>query len=247
MSASSLSYRSTVGPPFQASKWQKIPLLIDEDEMSALFLILEPFFIFQTSGLISIGEERISLSAFLEVYREYILSLKRGELPSDSRMRAYFSSVWTTSFASLYAVPVNETQCLVKVRQPVIQLQGHRFDYSFADHTFRSMVMGYESIYWGIQLSYPHLFQDENMEVYPVREGEQFPNTALFKKVQQWTRENTIATPFEVTGEEINGSDEDKKDLKRKRVNVPIRLGKNCLGWINHHPQLHAKGLRVVV
>ena len=76
-----------------------------------------------------------------------------------------------------------------------------------------------------------HLYQDQHLQVLTVKEGLQFPNTAVFKKMQQWTRMYTIATPFEVEG---------------KKVNVPIRLGKQCLQWIHHHPQLQAKGLRVI-
>ena len=179
-----------------------------------------------------IGQEIISQKAFLDVYQHYIDAIKKGENPTDPRVRPYFSAVFTTSLESLYAVKVNEDKCLVKVQQPVVQLQAHRFDYSLADGTFRSMVMGSDSIQWGIQYSYPHLYQDENFQVLTVRDGPQFPNTSLFKKLQQWVRSQTIATPFEVDG---------------KRVNVPIRLGKQCLSWINTHFQLRAKALRVVV
>jgi hypothetical protein len=63
-----------------------------------------------------------------------------------------------------------------------------------------------------------------------VRETPQFPNTTLFKRLQQWVRSHTIATPFEVEG---------------KKINVPIRIGKRCLNWIHVHPQLRAKGIRV--
>lgn len=227
----SIPLRSVVGASLQASKWQKIPLLINENEMRELFAALGEFWIVQTSGLVTIGEEVIDHELFLEVYRNYLLALKTGVENQDFRVRPYFSSVWTTFPQSLYAVNVNDKQRLVKVQKPVIQLQAHRFDYSFADGTFRSMVMGSESVLWGIQFSYPHLYQDENLQVLTVREGELFPNSALFKKIQQWSRAFTVATPFEVEG---------------KKVNVPIRLGKECMPWINSHPQLQAKGLRVV-
>lgn len=227
----SIPLESTVGPSLQASKWQKVPLLVDIDEMQALLAALGQFWIVQISGLVPFGQEIISHEAFLEVYHHYITALKNGESSADPRLRPYFSAVLTTRLESLYTVKVNENQCLVKVRQPVIQLQAHRFDYSSADGTFRSMVMGLDSISWGIQFSYPHLFQDENLQILTIREEAQFPNTSLFKKLQQWVRSNTIATPFEVGG---------------KKINVPIRLGKQCLSWINVHPQLQAKGLRVV-
>jgi hypothetical protein len=220
-----------MGSSLQVSKWQKLPILIDVDEMQALLVFLGEFWIVQISGLIPIGQEIISQEAFLEVYRHYITAVKQGKNPSDPRWRSYFSSVWTTFSEALYTVKMNEQQCLVKVQHPVVQLQAHRFDYSSADGSFRSMVMGQESIPWGIQLSYPHLYQDENLQVLTVREGAQFPNTALFKKLQQWVRTHTIATPFEVAGQ---------------RVNVPIRLGKQCFDWINTLPQLQAKGLHVI-
>ena len=229
---SSIPLRPTVGSSLQASKWQKSPLLIDVDEMRSLLAVLGQFWIVQVSGVIPIGQEIIAQEVFLEVYQHYLTALKRGGNPEDSRVRPYFSAVLTTFLEALYAVEINEGNYLVKVQQPVLQLQAHRFDYSTADETFRSMVMGANSIPWGIQFSYPHLYQDENLQVLTVREDAQFPNTALFKRLQQWVRANTIATPFEVEG---------------KKTNVPIRLGKQCLGWINTLPQLQAKGLRVAI
>lgn len=226
----SIPVRPAVGSSLQASKWQQIPVLIDENEMEALLSELGQFWIVRTSGVIPEGEEVISQGDFLHAYEHYIHALKKGEITQDPRIRLYFSAVWTTFPEALYRVMLNNNQGLVKVVQPVIQLQAHRFDYSFADQTFRSMVMGYDSVSWGIQFSYPHLYQDDDLNVLKVKETSQFPNTALFKKLQQWVRNHTIATPFEVEG---------------KKVNVPIRLGKKCLQWINDHPQLQAKGLRV--
>lgn len=226
----SIPTRPVVGSSLQASKWQKVPLLIDENEMEALLSELGLFWIVRTSGLISIGEEVISQVDFLDAYEHYVDALKKGEMTQDPRIRSYFSAILTTFPESLYRVKLNENQGLVKVVQPVIQLQAHRFDYSFADHTFRSMVMGSDSVSWGIQFSYPHMYQNDDLQVLKVIDTPQFPNTALFKKLQRWIRAHTLATPFEVEG---------------KKVNVPIRLGKRCLQWINNHSQLQAKGLRV--
>jgi hypothetical protein len=185
----------------------------------------------QVSGLIPLGQELVSKELFLEVYDVYIQSIKFGKLPVDTRIRPLFSSIWTLDLNAVYTVAVQSEKCLVKVCQPVIQLQAHRFDYSPADGKFRSMVMGNDSIFWGIQFSYPHLFQDSELNVFTVREEERFPTTALFKRLQRWTRHHTMATSFEIEG---------------KKINIPIRLGKACLPWINRHPQLISKKLRVV-
>lgn len=222
--------RQTAGYSLQASKWQKCPILIDPEEMRDLFQTLGDFYIVQISGVLPLGEELVEKKDFQEIYSQYIEGLKQGMLPTDPRTRSYFSSVFTLDLNALYRVKVNDTSSLVKVVQPVIQLQAHRFDYFPADGSFRSMVMRADSISWGLQFSFPHLFQDENFIVHTVREEQKFPNTALFKKLQGWVRSHTLATPLEIEG---------------KITNVPIRLGKQCLPWINHHPQLLAKGLKV--
>src|SRR5215207_445025 len=108
---SSIPLRTTVGYSLQASKWQKLPLLIDADEMQALLDALGQFWMVQIIGLISIGQEIIDQEAFLEVYRHYLEAIKKGENPTDPHVRSYFSSVLTTSLDALYAVKVNEEQC----------------------------------------------------------------------------------------------------------------------------------------
>lgn len=226
-----IPYRDSLLPPFQASKWLHCRLLVDEEEMSSLFEALGPFWIVRVSGLIPIGQEIIPKEEFLAVYQTYVEALKKGEISSDPRFRITFSSVLTHDLSCLYAMKVNPEQSMVKILTPVIQLQNHRIDYSQADRTFRSMVMGFDSIQWGLQFSYPHLFQNEKWEVFTVRDTPQFPNTALFSKLQKWVRANTLATPFEVEG---------------KKINVPIRLGKKCFPWINTHPQIIAKRLNVL-
>ena len=129
----------------------------------------------------------------------------------------------------VYTVPVDGDRQIIKVKKPVIQMQAHRIGYSSLDGKFRPMVMGKESISWGIQFSYPQIYEDSG-KVVKVNESDQFPNTARFKKMQRWMRRHTIPTPFLADG---------------KRVNVPMRLGKQCLPWINTHPQLVEKNIGV--
>lgn len=225
-----LSKRSEVGPAFQASQWQKSSLLIDVDEMRALLTSLENFWMIKVAGLIPLGQEIFSQEDFLEGYSCYIQSLK-GEPSSVIDWRSLFSSIWTVDLSTVYSVPIDKSKGLVKVARPVVQLQRHRFDYSVADGTFRSQVFGEKSIDWGIQFSYPALYQDANFQILKVRESAEFPNTAFFKHFQRWVRMHTIPTSFEGT--------------HQKRVNLPIRLGRRCLTWINTYPPLVERGLVV--
>jgi hypothetical protein len=224
--------RAQISSPLQASKWLTIPVLLDVAEMQALLLHLESFGIFLVNGPVAAGGGQVTQSDFLRCYEVYIQALKRGQVPQmDAHCRACFSSVWTVSSEALYLLNLENQQQLVKTEKPVIQLQAHRFDYSPLDGKFRSMIFGSTSLTWGIQFSYPQLYQDAKMHVHSVLKSDQFVNTPFFKKLQKWIRDHTVATPF---------------FIEQKRINVPIRLGKQCFAWINQHPQFAAKGLQVV-
>jgi hypothetical protein len=221
----------TKEPVLQVSKWLKLQLLIEVDEMSELMKALAPFWICSTSAVSRRGEGFITPESFLEVYSEYVASLKKGLVPDEMQFKRIVPSAWTATLDALFAVAVGEEQQLIRVAKPVIQLQSHRFDYSALDGKFRSTALGKETVSWGIQFSYPQLYQDGNTrEVIQLNDGDAYENTALFKKMQRWVRQHTMATPFQVEGE---------------RVNVPIRLGKGCLNWINDHPQLQQRGLKI--
>jgi hypothetical protein len=224
--------KPTASGVLQASKWLSYPVLIDADEMQALFDELRDFEIYLVSGVSKRGEGRISKEAFLQLYRAYIEALREGILLPESAYRSVFSSVFTATSDALFAVPIEPDKQLIKIEKPVIQLQSHRISYSSVDGKFRSMVWGPDSITWGIQFSYPQIFQHaETKQVIQVAETTDFPNTALFRRLQRWGRHHTTATPFLVEGE---------------RINVPVRLGKQCFSWINRHPQLIEKKLSVL-
>lgn len=226
-----LRVQETAGGVLQASKWLSYPLLIDSDEMEALLAELGDFDIYRVSGVSTRGEERISRETFLQTYNNYIHALKRGESYPESLYRSVFSSVFSVNEDALFLVYVGDNQQLVKIAKPVIQLQSHRISYSPVDGKFRSMVWGPDSISWGIQFSYPQIFQDfHTKEVRQIADTPEFPNTALFRLLQRWGRYHTVATPFIVD---------------QRKVNVPIRLGKRCFPWINNHPQLISQGLSV--
>lgn len=226
-----LPTRPSLGTPLQVSKWLTCPMLIDDLEMEKLFLALGTFDIYLISGILAAGSEHLSHAEFLNCYRHYTTQLKSGSLSQDPRIGPYFSSIFTCTKDALYAVPVIGGRQLIKVDKPVVQLQAHRFSYG-VDKKFRSMVLGPDSISWGIQFSFPQLYQNEKMEVVTIRESDEFPNFKLFKTLQKWVRDNTAPTPFLVDGE---------------KVNVPIRLGKSCFAWINHHPQLLKHNIQVNV
>jgi hypothetical protein len=97
--------------------------------------------------------------------------------------------------------------------------------FSDVDHEFRPMILSQNSIFWGLQFSFPQVYQDPKTGA--LKEAEVSP---LFQAIRKWIRNTTVPTPMMVEG---------------KRVNIPIRLGKRCFSWINRHPQLKCKVMEI--
>lgn len=211
---------------YQGSKYLKYQVLCDGDELSQLFDSLKPFWIYPLTGLVN-GEE-IEQARFLEEYRGWIELLKSGQVPSDADLRKMLACAFTADVEALWKQEVPGQRFLIKIAKPVVQVQAHFFSYSPIDAVFRPMTMGMGSIFWGLQFSFPQIYQDpKTMEFFEV---EECANCELFQKIKLWVREFTRATPFVVDG---------------KKTNVPIRLGKNCFSWIHSHKQLNEQKIGV--
>ena len=214
------------------SKSLKHQVLVDEEEMRDLLDHLGTFSFHCVSEPVTSTQARIAKEEFLENYALYIKGLKTGELIDEGSLRRYFSGIATVSEDLLYAMDVGKERFLIKALRPVIQLQGHQFFVSAVDGTFHPMVLGRDSVSWGLQFSYPQIYQHPQSHSFSkVIESEEFPNTTLFKRLARWLRTHTAPTPFQFLG---------------KRTNVPMRLGKKCFAWIHQHPQLISKGIQVV-
>ncbi|MEI8364940.1 MAG: hypothetical protein WCF65_00850 [Parachlamydiaceae bacterium] len=217
--------------PLQASKWLECQALIDAQEMTALFDCLGPFFLYACGVVSEVGCGEVSRENFLDCYAVYIDSLKRGVSPDPASYRPMFSTAMSVTTETFFAVPVSDNRQIIRVSKPLVQLQAHHMSYSTVDKKFHPMVFGLESISWGIQFSYPQLFRDDHTkQVEAVKDTPAFPNTHLFHALQKWVRQHTIPTPFQAEG---------------VPVNVPMRLGKQCLSWINSHPHLAKKEIIV--
>ena len=216
----------------KVSKLHKLPVLLDESEMEALLDHLTSIFpetrFYQVQGVVKKNEAIVINEAFLKVYREYIALLKEGKSPHE-QFKAPFSMALSASMNPFYSIPLQDEKCIVKAISPIIQLQENRLGFSEMEKTFRAMVFGKDTISWGLYFTYPQLYQDPKTHDV-VEVDESFENSSLFQHILKWIRQFTIATPFVVDG---------------KRVNLPIRLGKKCLPWINQHEGLKAIGVHV--
>jgi hypothetical protein len=210
----------------QVSKWLKVQVLLDQEEMQELLATLGEMAFVCVSDPVVAEEAIVSAQDFEAKYAEYVQMLKQGVVPSTSAFRRYFSSAMSSDLNSFYAMAISQDKYLIKPIKPVIQLQAHQFFYSEQDKKFHPMVLSEESISWGLQFSYPQVFQDVHTRT--VGKTSEFSDHALFTKLLKWMRSNTRPTPFVVGG---------------ALTNSPIRIGRKSLAWIEKHPQLKLKGI----
>lgn len=216
----------------QVSKWIKVQVLLDQEEIVELFKKLDPFYFITVSKPVKEQNALVSQNDFLQAYLEYIQSLKKGKVVQDGYLRECFSCAMTRSKEVFYAMPVSEERLLIKPVLPVIQMQMHQFLFSSMDKVFYPMVLGQKTVSWGIQFSYPQFYQDpKTKEIVRVIKKDLFPNTELFALLMKWVRQFTIPTPFLV---------------EEERINATIRIGKKCMSWIHLHPQLQELGIKVL-
>lgn len=207
---------------YQGSKWLKVPVLCDAEELRELFD--DSFSIIPLTGIFD--GKTLDPNRFLSVYSGWIEQIKEGRVPSDSDLRQILACVWAIDLESVWLQEIPGKGYLAKVNAPQVLVQAHYFSYSRVDGAFRTMSMGEGSVFWGIQFSYPQVYQDpQTMEIRNSGKNE------LFEKIRRWSRDKTRATPFQVDG---------------VKTCVPIRLGKNCFSWIGQHPQLIQQGIQVV-
>ena len=216
----------------QVSKWIRVQVLLDQEEIVDLFKKLEPFYLIAVSKPVVEQNALLAQNDFLQAYSKYIQSLKKGRVAQDSYLRECFSCAITRSKEMFYAMPVSEERFLIRPILPVIQMQMHQFLFSPVEKVFYPMVLGQKTVSWGVQFSYPQFYQNpKTKEITRVIKKEEFPNTELFALLMKWVRQCTIPTPF-LIGEE--------------RINASIRIGKKCMSWVHSHPQLQELGIKVL-
>lgn len=214
------------------SMWLSTALYLSAQEMQRFIESLGPFFILKTDTVIPKNEGIIKSEDFLAAYKDYITALSLGEDIDEKSVKKYFQSVWTLNLDTVYSIDVDPDRHIIKLSKPSIILQHHKLHYSDDDQKFRSMVLGLDAFTFGIQISYPQLYQDpKTHELKKILLEGSFVNTDLYKKIKQWVKTNTRPISFLI---------------ENKKVTLPYRIGKEALAFVNHHPWIVKKHFKVI-
>lgn len=210
---------------FQAAKWMKLQMLIDANGLNSLLKALQPLQIVSLSSVGSMEQLFLSSEQYVASYAGWIERLKQGLLPEESELRPYQATAWVMDEESVWLQEIPKQRFMAKVCKPVLVVQIHFMGYSTVDGEFRPMVLSKESLFWGLQFSFPQVYQDPKTgQLLEVEEKE------IFSVLRRWSRDHTVPTPMLANG---------------KKVNLPIRLGKECFSWIDRHPQLMQHKLQI--
>lgn len=210
----------------QASKWLQIQVLLDEKELEHFFSKLGEITLYHISGLTRLGEGEISIERFLRDYSKYITAIKSGEVIGEELFRSKLTAAMTLDIDALYALPMKDELQLLRLSKPVVQIQMHHMAFSKEEMKFRPMIFGKNSLPWGLQFSYPQLYLDpKTKDVIKLNDVTAFPNTGLFRDVRRQLRDLSLATPLLIGKEQ-------------REMNIPMRIGKQAMEWINKYPLL---------
>jgi len=216
------------------SKWLEFPIVLSLEELKDLFAELGAFYVIHTDRIVSNEEGILFPEEFLKIYEQYITTWKEGGNLNDSLYKKVFQGAISTTLDGMYAIKVDDSRRIVKTTEPTLLLQPYRIEYSSFDHKFRPMVMSKNSLSWGLQISYPQLYQDAKTGVLK-KVDETFVNSALFRKLQKWVRYHTQPTTFLIQEKE-----------EPKQITMPMRIGKEALLFVNNHSGLAEKQIEVI-
>lgn len=197
------------------SKWQKIQVLLDPVEMEKLLQHLSPLAIINSSEVVPWEKISVQVDEFITIYQKYV-DMLRGKIPKQKIGLSYALSEQIDNFR---AVSVAPGKYICRAVQPDVHMQAHEF---LLDSGGRMLpqVFSNEAICWGVQLSYPAIFQDGYiMEVFQATR-KPFSGWQLFSSIRSWMRNHTVPLPIH---------------FKEKIIYLPIRIGREASTWIANH------------
>jgi hypothetical protein len=209
---------------FHCSKWLRHVVLLEKSEMQSLLDAMGSFFLVPATGLVSVDSFLVEKGTFLSRYESYLQQIVESpEFPSSS-VRNAFTLMLSSSLDSFYALEVPSNKFIIRARLPVIQLQMYHCFFSKLDQKIHSMAMNKESFSWGLQISYPQIYEDPNThEFINVLKSQDLQDTKLYKEIVQWIRNHTKPVCLSFHGHTIW---------------APFRMGKGARDWTFAHKGL---------
>ena len=160
----------------------------------------------------------MQIDEFARLYEKYIATLK-GKIPRERIALSYALSQRLENFCT---VKLSSNKYVCRMTGPDVQMQAYSF---LLDQSGKplSQVFSADAIEFGLQFSYPAIFQDGlTSEVFSTTKNT-FSGWKLFSAIRKWIRSHTFPLPIH---------------FQEKNSKLPIRLGRVAATWITNHIQL---------
>ncbi|MCH9631569.1 MAG: hypothetical protein S4CHLAM37_15930 [Chlamydiia bacterium] len=215
----------------RASKHQRVQVLLDVEELEALFNVLEDFYVVESAKVKVSSEQIISKEEYLERYTLYMNHLKQSDSTPDNSILSSLSVCLSKVLDPFYMVELGDGKSLIKQKAPAVLVQPFSFHYDRESASIFTSVHTQDRIFWGLEFNFPQMYQNpKTLDTIEILKDKQNPNTQLFKKLQSFLRKNSKPTHLE---------------LSRESKAFPFKLSQSCLSWVNNYPKLKQFGIQI--
>lgn len=218
-------------PPFEVSRQQKIGFLYDTQDLKELSELFKDVYCIDLTRPGKPTDLIIKFSELLPSLENNIIRLKKNQVaPLSSTDQRLLNSSLSSTTDAIAELKLADSRSLLRPTLPLIQINPLRLYYNQELATIKSQVYGRDTIAWGIQLSYPQLFKDQESGdvISTLIPDSPLPNTALFKDAQKWMRRNTKICTFKSDNMTISSN---------------VRITPRALEWVSYHSQLKEHNL----
>ncbi len=179
--------KSKAAGPLLASKYLKIAALLSLEEMEEV--VSGGVFFADISSLI-VGKARFDKAALLEKYAFYLSQLKVRD--KVETLGCYAISDCAEAF---YGIDVGKGRIKLCSHKPSIQVRS--FAFAVCEKQLISHAFGKKSVAFGVEFSFPRVYQDASGEIQDAVKVETYPNYPLARNMFRLLRALSLPVRFE--------------------------------------------------
>lgn len=182
---------------YLVSKWLRFQLLLTVETFKELLDFLSVEVLFGVAGP-DVKEELVySKETYLAVYKAYLEALQRRDEKLIKELMKKLCVAIAYEKQAFYQIELADNRCLIKIKEPSIQFRPFNFIYHKELQQFLMQVKSKEAINFGLEISFPQIFQDpKTAQILHVFKDQKLVSARGFKKVQSFVKSKTKPAKF---------------------------------------------------
>ena len=215
---------------FKTSKHQRVQVFLSKDEFLDLLESLGEFYIVEHSKVLSCNAKTLSNEELISRYQKYLDAIYKEEVSRDVLMS--LSLAISGDCSSFYKIELPDQRCMVKQKMPALLLQPFSFHFDRENQEVFTGVHTEERIYFGVEISYPTIFQEpHSLETRFLLKEKDNQNTKIYKELTRRIRKMTVPTQLQIN---------------EKKKAFSFKIGVKQLLFAAKHPKLKKENLKLM-